>query len=95
MHIASPNKLCGCSHPPISVVFVTGSRSSGSLGGFTLNKGLLLGLFVVAVIHAALSLLLALGLRSYFWYASFLATVIVANIIGHHPTVYAELTKKD
>jgi hypothetical protein len=63
-------------------------------GGFTLNKGLLLGLFVVAVIHTALSLLLALGLRSYFWYASFLASVVVANIIGHHPVVYAELTKK-
>ena len=59
-----------------------------------MNKGLLMGLFVVAVIHTALSLLLAVGLRSYFWYASFLATVIVANVIGHHPAVYAELTKK-
>jgi uncharacterized membrane protein YphA (DoxX/SURF4 family) len=60
-----------------------------------LNKGLLLGLFVVAVIHAAMSLLFALGFKSYFWYASFLASVVVANIIGHQPLVYAELTKKE
>ena len=59
-----------------------------------MNKGLLMGLFVIAVLHAIFSALFAFGNQSYFWYASSLASILVANIVGHHPVVYAELTRK-
>lgn len=60
-----------------------------------MNKGLLMGLFVVAIIHAFVSIMFALEYKAYFWYASFLASIVVANIIGHHPVVNAELKRKD
>lgn len=54
-----------------------------------------MGLFVVAIIHAFVSIMFALEYKAYFWYASFLASIVVANIIGHHPVVNAELKRKD
>lgn len=55
----------------------------------------MVGLFYVAIIHAFVSLMFAFGFKSYLWYASFLASVLMANAIGHMPDVYAYLTKKD
>lgn len=59
-----------------------------------MKKGLLVGLFVVAIVHAVFSALFALGMKSYFWYASALASLLVANILGHNDVVRAEITRK-
>lgn len=66
-----------------------------------MKKGLLMGLFVVAIVHTVFSALFALesvrlGMKdtAYFWYASALASLLVANILGHHDVVRAELKSK-
>lgn len=59
-----------------------------------MRKGLLVGLFVVAIVHGVFSALFAIASQSYFWYASALASLLVANILGHHDVVRAEITRK-
>ena len=53
-----------------------------------------MGLFVVAIVHTVFSALFAMADRSYFWYASALASLLVANILGHHEVVRAEMKSK-